>query len=178
MNLFPAIPPSFLSHILFTFLHSILLHLFHYFFALVPSFTGIKFLFSLLLSSLFLLFYLVSTSVDLILSPFNYITSAGSFCFCFYTYLTSSPRFVSFQLMLYSLGHISLLFSSSFSLALLPFVYPLLLSWIRVVLIDQCSYFLPISSAITIYSDSLLRFGLMSLHDIHPAQQARYHSLI
>ena len=81
-----------------------------------------------LLSLLFLLFDLVSTSVDLILSPFNYITSAGSFSFCFYTYLTSSPRFVSFQLMLYSLGHISLLFSSSFSLALLPFVYPLLLS--------------------------------------------------
>lgn len=129
MNLFPAIFPLLFFPVfcLLSFIQFYCICFIIFSLLFLPS-QASNFYSLLLLSSLFLLFYLVSTPVDLILSPFNYITSAGSFCFCFYTYLTSSPRFVSFQLMLYSLGHISLLFSSSFSLALLPFVYPLLLS--------------------------------------------------
>ena len=110
MNLFPAIPPSFLSRILFTFLRSILLHLFMIFSLLFFPSQASNF-YSLTSFFALSLVLFVSTSVDLILSPFNYITSAGSFCFCFLylPYFFSSICFFSINTLL-SRAHFSTLF--------------------------------------------------------------------
>ena len=102
MNLFPAIHPSFLSRILFTFLHSILLHLFHYFFALVPSFTGIKFLFSL--TSFFALSLVLSCfhscRSDSLSFQLYYLCRIVLFLCLYLPYFFSSIRFYSINALL------------------------------------------------------------------------------